>query len=234
MCASRRVISVGAPDRNYLETQRHLDGHLQRDTHTLLFVMMLLLVAPLGLNAPVAELQRIVEGAARKYNCAVSLGMSNGKDLSHSLAAGTIDRFRERKAGPDDDFLWGSVTKTMTGAAILKLVAEGYVRLDDLAHHYVDPVLAQANYPYKTMEELFWADRWAIPPAAAFRPMRPPSRCATCSRCAQASAMIPPRSATCSTSTQRSFSPLDLPDISRATMFSLAARSQRRTPSSCT
>lgn len=131
--------------------------------------MMLLLVAPLGLNAPVAELQRIVEGAARKYNCAVSLGMSNGKDLSHSLAAGTIDRFRERKAGPDDDFLWGSVTKTMTGAAILKLVAEGYVRLDDLAHHYVDPVLAQANYPYKTMEELFWADRWAIPPAAAFR-----------------------------------------------------------------
>ena len=60
------------------------------------------------------------------------------------------------------------VTKTITGAAIMRLVADGKLSLEDPAHIHVNPMLAKAGYPYASMEELFSADRWSVPPPVLF------------------------------------------------------------------
>ena len=48
----------------------------------------------------------------------------------------------KRLAQPDDEYVWGSITKMFTAPAVLQLVEKGTVALDDTAAQHVDPMLA--------------------------------------------------------------------------------------------
>ena len=53
-------------------------------------------------------------------------------------------------------FVWGSVTKVVTGASILRLVADGRLALDDAAAPYVDRFLARLGVAW-TLGDLWGA-----------------------------------------------------------------------------
>jgi len=116
----------------------------------------------------VSDLQQIVDATAAKYNCSVSLGIRMPGDETYTVAGGIVVADGSVAAKPTDKYAWGSVTKTITGAAILRRVADGHLGLDDNASTYIDPMLKAASYPYPTMKELFSADHWSIPPAVQY------------------------------------------------------------------
>lgn len=110
-------------------------------------------------------LQQAVELAAKKSMAGVGLGIhAPSLNLSLSLAAGQISPGVNASAA--DRFGWGSVTKTFTGAAILRLVADGKLSLDDKVASMVDPMLA--SYSYRSLEELFSVDGWYPAPPKYF------------------------------------------------------------------
>ena len=90
-----------------------------------------------------SALQAIVDAKAKTYNCSVSIAFKNA-DHEVAVAAGTADFSSGRAVTVDDKFAWGSGTKPLTGASILKLVSEGRFGLETPAHEVVDPMLAAA------------------------------------------------------------------------------------------
>eukprot|EP00966_Prymnesium_polylepis_P047619 1102721-Prymnesium_polylepis.1 len=114
------------------------------------------------------DLQHIVDRIAARYNTSVSLAAQIGKSKSLAVAAGVTAPSSGRTATTADRYAWGSVTKTITGAGIMRLVADGKLSLDDPAHLHVNSMLAKAGYPYASMEELFSPDRWSVPPSVLF------------------------------------------------------------------
>ena len=89
------------------------------------------------------DLPAVISAAARKANSSVSIAIDHPL-FNVTLADGSIGP--ERRARPEDIYALGSITKTMTGAAVMKLAAEGKLKLGDPAHLYVDPMLARARY----------------------------------------------------------------------------------------
>jgi CubicO group peptidase (beta-lactamase class C family) len=61
--------------------------------------------------------------------------------LRAAVAAGFTDKSRQTPAKPSDPQVWGSVTKTYTGAAIMQAVADGIFKLDDSIVPLIDPLL---------------------------------------------------------------------------------------------
>ena len=62
------------------------------------------------------------------------------------------------EAGPTDRFLFGSGTKPMTAAAVLRLHERGLIAsLDDPAATYIDPVLADMNTSFSTLSSMLGA-----------------------------------------------------------------------------
>ena len=94
-------------------------------------------------------IEPIVTAMSSKYNCSVSVGLhregANGFDAT--AAAGVIDGAVNgagtTKTTSQDKFVWGSVTKVLTGTGILRLVSEGKLKLDDSVPQYVDPFIRQ-------------------------------------------------------------------------------------------
>ena len=94
-------------------------------------------------------IQPIVDKMAEKYKCAVSVALVKDdatKGFKAAVAGGVIDV----APGDDtpgtptkvsDDFVWGSVTKVLTGSSILRLVTNGVIKLDDYAAQYIDPFM---------------------------------------------------------------------------------------------
>ena len=79
-----------------------------------------------------------------------------------SLAAGQVnntDNTASRPATPKDTFLYGSGTKPFTAAAVLRLVEEGKVNLDDPVSMHVDPVLKKDGTSWA---ELFGTEGAAV------------------------------------------------------------------------
>jgi len=116
------------------------------------------------------QLQPLVEEAAQQRGSAYALGLV-ARQASLELVAGSVDTVNGTGGFParvGARFVWGSVTKTFTGAGILQLVAAGKLNLDDRAELYVDPMLKLARAPYQSLQELFRTDRWAIPPAVEY------------------------------------------------------------------
>ena len=119
-----------------------------------------------------SDLQAIVDTVAKKYNCSVSLGIRMPNDVKYSAAGGLVSEGTYPVAAQTSDrYAWGSVTKTMTGAAIMKRVAAGELSLDSVAHTFVDAMLKSAKYPYD-MSGLFSADKWSIPPEHQYDPKK--------------------------------------------------------------
>eukprot|EP00466_Bigelowiella_natans_P014581 jgi/Bigna1/126934/aug1.3_g1642 len=107
-------------------------------------------------------LQSITEYESDKYNCSIALAFRS-KSLGSfpGVVSGVSDFESGRKTTIEDAFVWGSVTKTLTGASILSLVDKGSFSLDDKITSYVNPILKKmaAKDPSKgygsTLEELF-------------------------------------------------------------------------------
>ena len=91
-----------------------------------------------------AVLQQAADATARSNDCAIAIGYFSATEQL-SVAAGFSDVENTRKADPADRFVWGSVTKCVTGASVLSLVNEGKVKLSDPISKHVDPFLQRAT-----------------------------------------------------------------------------------------
>ena len=132
----------------------------------------MLMTALLAAASLQSDLQAIVDSVAKKYKCSVSLGIRMPNDVKYSAAGGFVSEGTYPVAAQTSDrYAWGSVTKTMTGAAIMKRVSSGELSLDGVAHPFVDAMLKSANYPYD-MSGLFSADKWSIPPEHQYDPKK--------------------------------------------------------------
>jgi CubicO group peptidase (beta-lactamase class C family) len=93
-----------------------------------------------GLDA--ARLRRIDEHLASRYlepgkiaGCQV-LVVRHG-EVGHLSSLGVADRERERPVGEDTIWRWYSMTKPVTGVALLTLYERGMFRLDDPVHRFL-------------------------------------------------------------------------------------------------
>jgi CubicO group peptidase (beta-lactamase class C family) len=110
-------------------------------------------------------LQRIAENKSIEYNCSISIGFKNA-DFTTAAAAGIVDFSSDRHASVDDSYAWGSGTKPLTGASILKLVSEGAFGLESRVAPLVDPILLRMSekdptQTFKSMADLWGADNVA-------------------------------------------------------------------------
>ena len=96
-------------------------------------------------EAITAAITPIVDAMAAKYRCAVSVALKGGPSdaLEVRVASGSVDRKGGRQLTTDDKFVWGSVTKLVTGTAILRLVDSGKLYLSDPVAPKIDPLLAR-------------------------------------------------------------------------------------------
>ena len=83
------------------------------------------------------ELHKIARNESQKYNCSVSIAFRSARGKA-AAAFGAVDP-TGAPATTSDVFVWGSVTKVVTGASILRLVADGKLALDEAAAPYVLP-----------------------------------------------------------------------------------------------
>lgn len=105
----------------------------------------------------------IVIALADKYNCSISValqGPAGSSSLRVASAAGITDRNSGRRAQVSDPYVWGSVTKMITGSGVLQLVDQQLLGLDDIVPPHIDPFLAKmaASDPsqnYSSLEELW-------------------------------------------------------------------------------
>mmetsp|Transcript_13114 Transcript_13114/g.35892 ORF Transcript_13114/g.35892 Transcript_13114/m.35892 type:complete len:451 (-) Transcript_13114:162-1514(-) len=113
---------------------------------------------PEGLEA---ALQSIATKESAKYNCAVSIAYRDAKGRAMA-AAGTVDG-KSLAAGVHDGYAFGSVTKVLTGASIMRLVSEGHLKLHSKVAPLVDPLLAamakrDSEQGFSSLADLWGAD----------------------------------------------------------------------------
>ena len=92
------------------------------------------------------RLQAIAAANQAKYNCSIGIGLQSAS-TAMSAVAGQPSSSR---------FVWGSVTKQATGAAILQAVEENLISLDEPAYTHLDPMLASLGLG--SLCELFGSD----------------------------------------------------------------------------
>ena len=90
-------------------------------------------------------------------NCAVSVAASGPLVGSFGVAAGTVEGpGKGRRTTPEDDFIWGSVTKVHTGVSTLRKIAEGKLSLDTKVAKLIDPLIATLEEKdFKSVTDLF-------------------------------------------------------------------------------
>ena len=111
-------------------------------------------------------LARAAQETSLQYNsCAISIAFNNGTYTAEGVA-GTTQLNGTIAVTPDDRFVWGSITKMLTGTAILRLVAEGLLSIDSPIGPILDRAFQtiRANSPsdaklmnYSSVTELFGA-----------------------------------------------------------------------------
>jgi D-alanyl-D-alanine carboxypeptidase len=106
-----------------------------------------------------ATLQEIAQAKSDKYNCTISIAVRDA-DSSLQVAAGIADVSTGKRAKTTDSYPWGSGTKPLTGASILKLASEGKFKLDDKAAPLVDPYLKKLAAIYPEYGFASMADLW--------------------------------------------------------------------------
>ncbi len=87
----------------------------------------------------------IVSQMAAKYSCAFSVALNRAADstasaVKLSLVGGIADRQSGAVATVDDPFVWGSVTKVVTGVGVLRLVDAGKIALSNPVPPLIDPL----------------------------------------------------------------------------------------------
>lgn len=79
----------------------------------------------------------ITEFQSRQQNVAISVGVLHRGRIAYHEAFGFADKEAGLRADPSMAFSIASITKAFTGAALLKLVEEGRIGLDDEIQKYV-------------------------------------------------------------------------------------------------
>lgn len=109
-----------------------------------------------------AAIEPIAANMARKYDCAVSVAVYKGGDTDgfHATSVGGVIDGKQTKTASNHKFVWGSVTKVLTGTGILRLVSKGILKLDDKIPPLVDPFIKEmkANNPsqnFSSVADLF-------------------------------------------------------------------------------
>jgi CubicO group peptidase (beta-lactamase class C family) len=126
-----------------------------------LFLVIVARASPLAVTpAQIRQvLQDIADAKSKTYNCSVSIAFKNA-DWEVSAAGGIVDFESGQKASVDDTYAWGSGTKPLTGASILKLISEGHFGLETPAHKIVDPLLQKSSKMDPTQNFTSMADLW--------------------------------------------------------------------------
>jgi CubicO group peptidase (beta-lactamase class C family) len=116
--------------------------------------------SPLGDKVQKA-LQSIADEKAKFYTCGIAVSALH-HDFEVSVAAGMQDLHHQLPMTPDSKFVWGSVTKLVTGSSILRLADEGRIALDDPVAPIVDPIIKRmvdaapaGKFNFTSMQDLF-------------------------------------------------------------------------------
>lgn len=132
---------------------------------TCAFLFVLVGLPLVGWTAPLASenalqerLDWVVDGAIAEQRIvgAVVLVARDGKVVYHR-AAGLADREAGKPMGEDTIFNFSSVTKPIVTAAVMKLIEQGRIRLDDPVTRWLPdfrPKLADAGAPAITVRQL--------------------------------------------------------------------------------
>ena len=118
------------------------------------FVIAAVIVLPVSLSAqglpPVAAVARIADSLAQAFivheSPSVAIALVRGRDTITLKAWGKADLEQEVAATPRSVYRIGSVTKQFTSAAVMQLVEQGKVKLDDSIARYL-PTLPVAWRP---------------------------------------------------------------------------------------
>ena len=87
--------------------------------------------------------QSVVSQKAYEYNCSIAAAIHFHDGSKVAAIAGAKDYDKGQPATLADQYVWGSVTKTLTGTNILKAQEEGLLKISDPAAQYVDPILSK-------------------------------------------------------------------------------------------
>ena len=111
-----------------------------------------------------AAIDPIVAQLSKKYDCAISVALRGAgtTPLTVASTAGAVDKTGGRAVAPADGFVWGSITKMVTGASVLRLVDQQKLALTDAVAPIIDPFLAKlkAKDPAQNFSKLseLWGD----------------------------------------------------------------------------
>jgi len=110
-----------------------------------------------------ADLDLVAAETSAKYNCTIAVSaLVPDKKINVTSVAGKVSFLHGAPStSPTEQFIWGSITKISTGSAILRLVEEGKITIDDTIPQYVDPMIAQMHsvdpdgFKYNSSEDLW-------------------------------------------------------------------------------
>ena len=72
------------------------------------------------------------------------------------MVSGNVERDdSSQKITKDDRWVWGSVTKVMTGSSVLRLIENGAFALNDSIVPLIDPFIAKSMPSLVSLENLF-------------------------------------------------------------------------------
>jgi CubicO group peptidase (beta-lactamase class C family) len=131
--------------------------------------MAMLLVAAVLSSLKAGELPATIQPALQQIaghasdssgGCGVSIAVHKGGQTITATAGAAGP---ERTVAPEDTFAWGSGTKPLTGASILKLISEGHFGLDDPISPLIDPFLKamaarDPSLPFSSLASVWGAE----------------------------------------------------------------------------
>ena len=90
------------------------------------------------LPSTIADFEAYVNSFVGELPPGLSIVITLGGDVLYSKGFGMADGPKDMTAEPDTVYLWGSMTKIVTGVAIMQLVDQGLVDLDAPVSDYLD------------------------------------------------------------------------------------------------
>ena len=105
-------------------------------------------------------MQTVVDAKAEQYKCAISAAVRLHNGTEVAAVAGDKDYNKKIPASVDDKFVWGSVTKTVTGSSIMRAAQDGLLKLTDSIVPHIDPLLKKmaakdSSMNFSSLEEIF-------------------------------------------------------------------------------
>eukprot|EP00754_Rhynchopus_humris_P040234 Rhum_TRINITY_DN23289_c0_g1::Rhum_TRINITY_DN23289_c0_g1_i1::g.177627::m.177627/K01286/E3.4.16.4; D-alanyl-D-alanine carboxypeptidase len=103
-------------------------------------------------------LQPVAEQVSKAYNCSFAIAFRGGDSRQAQVAYGDATGTGVN-VKTTDSFVWGSVTKMLTGTNILQLVEQGKISLDSTLPDLVDPIIQKApGLNFTSVKELWGAN----------------------------------------------------------------------------